>query len=423
MSDWRLLREYAEKKSEGAFAELVDKHMKLVYGTCRRDLGDAQLAEDAAMAVFVLLAQKANSLGRNVGIPGWLFKAARLIASNAARVERRRRHYEEEAVRRMDHDSQREPVWDDIGPWLNDALATLTPAEREVVLLRYFGDMSFHEIAAQIGTIENTAAKRARYAIEKMRRYMAKKEVAVSSATLTALLAGQHANAAPASCHAATLQAIHQLATGQGAALAASSHLALLHKGVTILMDATIKKAAIAGGIILLVGGGVAVTAVKHHAPASQAAASSEQGASSTATDQGPAWTSEVQWATAHSADPATRTAEQQIQAQIGRYFHGTVTRNKAECMAVMSPNCINLNNNYHPYQGLATHGVVLFPGMTELHITAKINSFHIDGNTAIVGFELSRSMIKSARRHDTKVFTTDTFTNTGGQWLITSLK
>ena len=46
MTDWQLIGEYVDNKSEAAFSDLVDKHMKLVYGVCRREVGDAQMAED-----------------------------------------------------------------------------------------------------------------------------------------------------------------------------------------------------------------------------------------------------------------------------------------------------------------------------------------------------------------------------------------
>lgn len=85
MSDWQLLSAYAREKSETAFAELVGKHMNLVYRACLRDLGNAQLAEDATQAVFLLLARKAGTLGGNVSIGGWLFTASRLVSRNLAR--------------------------------------------------------------------------------------------------------------------------------------------------------------------------------------------------------------------------------------------------------------------------------------------------------------------------------------------------
>ena len=66
MNDWGLLRQFIDNNSQAAFAQLIDKHSKLVYWTCQRDVQDAQLAEDAAQVVFMILARKAGSLKRSL---------------------------------------------------------------------------------------------------------------------------------------------------------------------------------------------------------------------------------------------------------------------------------------------------------------------------------------------------------------------
>jgi hypothetical protein len=52
MQDAELLREYVRNGSETAFAELVKRYVDLVYCSARRQLGDAQLAEEVAQNVF-----------------------------------------------------------------------------------------------------------------------------------------------------------------------------------------------------------------------------------------------------------------------------------------------------------------------------------------------------------------------------------
>jgi RNA polymerase sigma factor (sigma-70 family) len=227
--------------------------MKLVYGVCRRALGDVQLAEDATQAVFLLLAQKARSVGRSVSISGWLFNAARLVSRNAIRTRNRIHCVEEEAMKFMTDRLAPEAGKEELELRLNDALAVLTPAEREVILLRYFEELSFREIAGKLGTAENTAGKRAGYAIEKMRRYLVKTGIAVSVVSLTAFLADQQAQAVPITCRAATLEGIHQF-TAAHAASAAASHVTALQKGVYIVMQATTYKVLIAGSVALFLG-------------------------------------------------------------------------------------------------------------------------------------------------------------------------
>jgi DNA-directed RNA polymerase specialized sigma24 family protein len=60
--DMDLVREYARHRSEHAFAELVSRHINLVYSVAFRYVQNAHLAEEITQAVFVLLAQKGTGV-------------------------------------------------------------------------------------------------------------------------------------------------------------------------------------------------------------------------------------------------------------------------------------------------------------------------------------------------------------------------
>ena len=62
--DITLLREYAEKDSETAFAALVKRHLNLVYSTALRSTGRPHAAEEITQVVFIILAKKAVRLRR-----------------------------------------------------------------------------------------------------------------------------------------------------------------------------------------------------------------------------------------------------------------------------------------------------------------------------------------------------------------------
>ena len=95
--DSELLRRYAEKKSQDAFAELVRRRIGLVYAVAVRQCGgDAHLAEDVTQKVFADLARKAAELAGRPVLSGWLYRSAQFAASDVVRGERRRRAREEE---------------------------------------------------------------------------------------------------------------------------------------------------------------------------------------------------------------------------------------------------------------------------------------------------------------------------------------
>jgi RNA polymerase sigma factor (sigma-70 family) len=85
------LRAYVATGDGDAFARLTCRYLNVVYTFCRRQLGDAALAEDATQAAFILLSRKAASLKPGVVLSGWLFSTARHCCVNARRAESRRK--------------------------------------------------------------------------------------------------------------------------------------------------------------------------------------------------------------------------------------------------------------------------------------------------------------------------------------------
>src|SRR5579871_3098726 len=83
VADSELLRRYADERSEVAFAELVRRHLDLVYSVALRQVaGDVHLAEDVAQQVFAALARKAGTLVGRPALSGWLYRSAHFTASD-----------------------------------------------------------------------------------------------------------------------------------------------------------------------------------------------------------------------------------------------------------------------------------------------------------------------------------------------------
>lgn len=216
VSDARLLRRFTRENSQAAFAALVARHSRLVYSVCRRDVGNAALAEDAAQAVFLLLARKAPALRGDGSLAGWLYRTARLVSKNALRRELRVRQKEQRAAQQMAQEAQdnQDALWERIDPRLHAALDALGRVEREAVLLRFWDGLSLAETGAALGLSEDAARMRVTRALEKLKRFLVKEGVVLSTSALAGLLTEKGARAAPAPGARPASPNAHQLAQG-----------------------------------------------------------------------------------------------------------------------------------------------------------------------------------------------------------------
>ncbi len=201
LDDAHLLRRYADENFEPAFAELVARHIDLVYSAALRQVGgDAHRAQDVTQLVFATLARKASALRGHPALAGWLYNTTQHVARRAQRTEWRRRAREQEALR-MNADSKvaaGEVDWAQIRPVLDDALRELGERDREAVVLRFLARQPFAEIGRALEVSEDAARMRVERALEKLRARFARRGMTSSASALATLLAGHAATAAPA---------------------------------------------------------------------------------------------------------------------------------------------------------------------------------------------------------------------------------
>ena len=232
--DSELLRRYAHERSEAAFAELVARHVDLVYSAAlRQTRGDHHRAQEVTQMVFTDLARKAAALIRHPVLPAWLHRSSRLAALDLQRREGRRSRYERaagaEAARSQ---SPGDPLrWEQVGPVLDEALNELDERDRQAILLRYFGNRPFGEVGQRLRLSENAARMRVERALDKLHGRLAKRGITSPSAALAAALAGQAVVAAPSGVAVASTSAAVAAAggaTGAWVALMSTSKLPLM---------------------------------------------------------------------------------------------------------------------------------------------------------------------------------------------------
>ncbi|MEL6329260.1 MAG: sigma-70 family RNA polymerase sigma factor [Planctomycetota bacterium] len=157
---------------EGAWRELVDRLTPRVFAFVRSKVGAAELAEELTQTTFVKVARqfaRTDSAGyeeRGV-FEAWLFRIAINSVRDEARSRKRRAEVPAEAA-------SPEATADRLRPdaalaAMREAIASLGPADREMIDLRHQGGLSFTQIAATLGKPLGTVLARHHRALKKLR--------------------------------------------------------------------------------------------------------------------------------------------------------------------------------------------------------------------------------------------------------------
>jgi RNA polymerase sigma-70 factor (ECF subfamily) len=175
MVDDRALARALAAGDPAAFHAFVDEQATPVLRTCYRILGSLEEAEDATQEAFVL-AYRALATYRGDGPPAaWIARiATRECWRRRARGVRRRALTvpldDVTATTLPDPaDPARDVLSAERAAAVRDAVAALPEPYREVVALRYFGELSVAAIASTTGRPEGTVKAQLHRGLERLR--------------------------------------------------------------------------------------------------------------------------------------------------------------------------------------------------------------------------------------------------------------
>lgn len=180
MKDDKLLRR-AQKGDEAAFEELVRLHEKAVYAVCWRICRKEEDAMDAAQETFLAAWRGLGGFRGEAAFSTWL---TRLATNASLDLLRKKKHQREEiSVEGVQEEGLQLPDKVESGPQeeverqeraqcVRDALLELTDEHREILVLREMRELSYEEIAAQLGISIGTVRSRISRAREKLREIL-----------------------------------------------------------------------------------------------------------------------------------------------------------------------------------------------------------------------------------------------------------
>jgi len=175
--------------NESGLEELIHRHKAKIYTSIFLLVKDTYLAEDLFQDTFIkviktLRSGKYNEEGKFLP---WVIRIAHNLVIDYFRKEKRTPviinndgfdifdvlHFYDESI---EDQILRDQTYQD----LRMMIQKLPDSQKEVLIMRHYGEMSFRDIAEITGVSINTALGRMRYAINNLRRMMHTKELSIN---------------------------------------------------------------------------------------------------------------------------------------------------------------------------------------------------------------------------------------------------
>lgn len=162
--------------------QLVRRHTPALLGFLRKTVGSSHLAEDLHQATWASAlqhlpkfdAKKLPVAERHTAFKAWLFRIAANKARDAFRSAGRARKHQQTfaddpGLRPENPSGGAEALDDERQTRVREAIDQLPEAQKEVVVLRYYAQMKFSDVAAVVGCPLNTALGRMHKAALKLK--------------------------------------------------------------------------------------------------------------------------------------------------------------------------------------------------------------------------------------------------------------
>jgi RNA polymerase sigma factor (sigma-70 family) len=258
LSDRELLERFLSNRDEGAFTFLVRRHGPVLFGVCRRLLGDSHDAEDALQAAFLVLVRRTRSIRRKESVGSWLYGVAQHIALNTRTRDAARRNREKEAGSMRSIGSVDDLATQELRSALDEEIGSLPEKYRGPIVLCYLEGKSHEKVAQELGCPKASVTSRLAKARDLLRGKLERRGITLAIGAVATALTGMAAAAPlPATLTIKTVKAATLVATGKAVASGIiSAHvLALADGAVRGVFWVKAKMIVMVAGLGLAVGG------------------------------------------------------------------------------------------------------------------------------------------------------------------------
>lgn len=141
-----------------AFEPLVARYQKVLFNVALRLLGDREDARDVTQSAFAKAYEKLHTFDPSYRFFSWIY---RIALNESLNLKHRRPIMAPLDERLAARDTPFEQAFaHEMSERIEAALLKLPPEQREVVVLRHFGDLGYSDIAAALGLPEKTVKSR-----------------------------------------------------------------------------------------------------------------------------------------------------------------------------------------------------------------------------------------------------------------------
>lgn len=160
MSDAELLERFFQSREDSAFAVLVRRHGPQVYSICRRVLRDANDAEDAFQATFLVLVRKGRTLSDPSRLGNWLYGVAYRTARKARARAIQRSQVEKKASPALSTVELGGMTYQELSDLLDEEISQLPEKYASPLVLCYLEGKTNAQAASQLGWPEGSVSRR-----------------------------------------------------------------------------------------------------------------------------------------------------------------------------------------------------------------------------------------------------------------------